>query len=148
MHGLSVLICGSCSVGCTYRIFSIKVKGVFMNLLRHVPSSRYVDLLTDNPSAQERHQIRKRRSYRRSIRQFPRPPCGNDSTVRACDTMMMVMYGSNEWMCVLLQGMKSQVCQNCAKITRMRGAYEECCANENNAYSWCKRIFDFTNPLG
>ena len=47
-----------------------------------------------------------------------------------------------------LQGLKTRVCQNCAKITRTRNAYSTCCYNVNSAYGWCKRIYDFTNPLG
>ena len=46
------------------------------------------------------------------------------------------------------QGFKSSVCQQCAKITRTAGAYTECCDNVSNAYVWCKRLYDFTNPLG
>ena len=48
----------------------------------------------------------------------------------------------------LFQSHKVSVCQNCAKITRAIGAYDECCFNRRNAYKWCKRIYDFTHTHG
>ena len=41
-----------------------------------------------------------------------------------------------------------RVCMNCAKITRERGALEECCADRGDALSWCRRIYEFTSLLG
>lgn len=43
---------------------------------------------------------------------------------------------------------QNSVCQNCAKILRYRLAYTHCLNDDDNAYSWCKRLYDFTNPLG
>lgn len=41
-----------------------------------------------------------------------------------------------------------RICENCLKITRAPQAYQQCCTNTNNAFSWCQRIFKYVNNQG
>jgi len=41
-----------------------------------------------------------------------------------------------------------RICENCLKITRAPQAYQQCCSNVNNAFSWCERIFKYVNNQG
>ena len=37
-----------------------------------------------------------------------------------------------------------RICENCLKITRAPQAYQQCCSNTNNAFSWCERIYKYS----
>ena len=41
-----------------------------------------------------------------------------------------------------------RVCEHCLKITRAPTAYEECCTDKDNAFSWCQRIYNFSQSKG
>lgn len=41
-----------------------------------------------------------------------------------------------------------RICEHCLKITRAPTAYEQCCTDQDNAFSWCKRIYNFSQSNG
>lgn len=41
-----------------------------------------------------------------------------------------------------------RICEHCLKITRAPTAYEECCTDQDNAFSWCERIYNFSQSKG
>jgi len=41
-----------------------------------------------------------------------------------------------------------RICEHCLKITRAPSAYEQCCTDQDNAFSWCRRIYHFSQSNG
>ena len=49
---------------------------------------------------------------------------------------------------IFFQNDSVRVCEHCLKITRAPTAYEECCTDKDNAFSWCQRIYNFSQSKG
>ena len=66
------------------------------------------------------------------------------------ETETQNQYSILVFICIYFQFQPERVriCEHCLKITRAPTAYEQCCTDQDNAFSWCRRIYHFSQSNG